>query len=138
MKKHYVVKANEIKKADPSSANFILFEQASSIERDQLIEEYSLPTDVFDFFDLPAIAPRIEYIKNTQLGHTMIFVLANISEHPTELSVEERLESHTFILGENEQQLEYLNEIFKLSIADSSLYWAHCRIVGHEYRRFAW
>lgn len=100
MQKHYFVTDQEIREVEPSISNFTILEQASFTEREQLLEDYSLPQDVFNFFDMPAVAPRIEYLTNPYLGDTLIFVLANISESPGDLPVEKRLESHTFILGE--------------------------------------
>ena len=100
MQKHYFVTDQEIREVEPSISNFTILEQASFTEREQLLKDYSLPQDVFNFFDMPAVAPRIEYLTNPYLGDTLIFVLANISESPGDLPVEKRLESHTFILGE--------------------------------------
>lgn len=50
---------------------------------------------------MPEIAPRIETLKNDQLGDVSIFVISNIKTNKKELSVEDRLESHTFILTNN-------------------------------------
>lgn len=127
VRKYYYVSEKEITKADSTLSNFIIFEQATSSEREQFLKEYALPNDVFSFFDMPAIAPRIEYLKNTRLGDTMIFVVANISEHPENLSVEKRLESHTFILGNNQlfwiinEGSSNLDEEFFDTILDSNI-----------------
>lgn len=55
---------------------------------------------MFDFDDIPHVAPRIESLYNENLGDTLIFVFSNIIDVDDNTSVEKRLESHTFILGQ--------------------------------------
>ncbi len=105
----YHVSKNGVEASDASYSNLTIYKQASSDERNQFLTAYELPSDVFNFFDMPSIAPRIEYLNNKKLGPTMIFVLANISENPSALSVEERLESHTFILS-SDQLFWFINK----------------------------
>ncbi len=109
MKIVYQLIEGELEKRDAATGNFILYKQATSEERDQFIEAYELPSDVFKFYDVPFIAPRLEYLTTSKLGDTLIFVLASISEYSEKKSVEERLESHTFILSEN-QLVWFINE----------------------------
>lgn len=65
------------------------------------IKQYNLPYDLFYFDDIKPIAPRYEHFKNNLLGDALILVLSNIKPHADFSNVEERLETHVFILTKN-------------------------------------
>lgn len=98
MKNYYVLENNAIERSDNDKGNIEVFRNPTDQERIDFINQFDLPDDVFDFDDMPQIAPRIEKIENEQLGEVLIFVIANINSTDSQSSVEERLESHTFLL----------------------------------------
>lgn len=98
MKAYYLVNNEGIQKSSPENSNFEVYKSPSSEEKQNFIHSYNLPKDVFYFDDMPEIAPRIESLKNDLLGDVSIFVISNVKTNGTKQSVEERLESHTFIL----------------------------------------
>ncbi len=100
MKAYYLVNEDGIQKSDNKNCNLEIFKAPSAQEKEQFIQTYSLPNDVFYFDDMPEIAPRIETLSNKYLGDVSIFVISNIQINGAEDSVEDRLESHTFILTE--------------------------------------
>lgn len=98
MKAYYLVNNEGIKIANPENCNLEIFKAPSSLVKQIFIDTYDLPKDVFYFDDLPEIAPRIEKLKNETLGELSIFVISNVITGKKSQSVEDRLESHTFIL----------------------------------------
>lgn len=102
---YYLVDKKGIHVADRTHSNLEIYKQPSHHEKENFINLYNLPKDVFYFDDMPEIAPRVETLKNDQLGDVSIFVISNIKTNiktnGKELSVEDRLESHTFILTNN-------------------------------------
>ena len=109
MKIVYQLTKNGLIKSEEPFGNLIIFKQATSSERAHFLEKHDLPSDVFNFHDMPSIAPRVEYVTSDKLGPTTIFVNANILENSNSDSVEKRLESHIFILS-NQQLFWFINE----------------------------
>lgn len=101
MKTYYLLKNGKIEQSDDQYGNIEIFRGPSNQIRIDYINDYDLPDDVFDFDDMPAVAPRIEIIDNKQLGKVLIFVISNIVDTQSARTVEERLESHTFLLTDN-------------------------------------
>lgn len=105
----YQLTENGLIQSEELFGNLVVIKQATSSERADFLKEYDLPADVFNFHDMPSIAPRVEYVTSDELGPTTIFVIADISENSNGDSVEERLESHIFILS-NQQLFWFVNE----------------------------
>ncbi len=95
---YYLVNDQGIQTADDTNYNLEIYKSPSHDEKQNFINTYNLPKDVFYFDDMPEIAPRIESLKNDHLGDVSIFVISNVKTNGTGQSVEQRLESHTFIL----------------------------------------
>lgn len=100
MKKTYKITDNGLEESDPRDSVLSIYADPSDKDRQKFIDELDLPQDLFDFDDIPHIAPRIESIYNKNLGQTLIFVFSNIRDIDENTIVENRLESHTFILGQ--------------------------------------
>ncbi len=98
MKAYYLINENGIQKSDNKNCNLEIYKAPSAQDKEHFIKAYNLPNDVFYFDDMPEIAPRIETLSNQKLGDVSIFVISNIKTNGTNESVENRLESHTFIL----------------------------------------
>lgn len=79
-----------------------IFKDITDAEENEFLASYNLPKDVFYFDDIKPVAPRYENITNIQLGETLIFVLSNINPTNPPSNVEERLETHVFLIGEKE------------------------------------
>lgn len=101
MKEYYLINKQGIKESDQEHANLEIYRTPSPSDKEDFINHYQLPQDIFHFDDMPEIAPRIERIEHPTLGELYIFVIANIKEYLNDISVEDRLESHTFLLTEN-------------------------------------
>lgn len=104
MIKNYQVNQEGIQDAGDSDGNLVVVEESKS-ERENtentFIKNYGLPEDLFDFTDMEAVAPRVERIKNDQLGETYILVLSNARNPGSEdTTVEDRLEALNIILSE--------------------------------------
>lgn len=102
MIKTYDITENGLQKSDSDNSILKIYDDPNDHERKKFIDTYDLPEDVFDFDDIPHVAPRIEKVHNEKLGDTLIFVISNILDVEEKTDVENRLESHTFILGEKE------------------------------------
>ena len=100
MTKTFKITNNGLEESNEKNSIVRIYRDPSDEDRTNFINELDLPEDVFDFDDIPHIAPRIESIYNENLGDTLIFVFANIIDVDKNTEVEKRLESHTFILGQ--------------------------------------
>lgn len=100
MKKTYSLTNKGLEESDVNNSILDIFRDPNDEERRVFIDELDLPNDIFDFDDIPHVAPRIERIYNEKLGDTLIFVFSNITDTNEKRSVEDRLESHTFVLGQ--------------------------------------
>lgn len=100
MRKTYKLSNKGLEESDINNSILDIYHDPTDEERRSFIDEFDLPNDIFDFDDIPHIAPRIEMIYNEKLGHTLIFVFSNITNTNEKRSVEDRLESHTFVLGQ--------------------------------------
>lgn len=98
VKAYYLVNDQGIQKTDAENCNLEIFKAPNLDEKNQFIDDYNLPKDIFHFDDMPEIAPRIETLENDYLGEVSIFVISNIKPGLETQSVEDRLESHTFLL----------------------------------------
>lgn len=101
MKEYYLINQQGIHESDQENANLEIHRAPSNSDKHDFISHYQLPKDIFYFDDMPEIAPRIETMNHKILGELYIFVIANIKEQLADESVEDRLESHTFLLTEN-------------------------------------
>lgn len=99
MKSYYRVNTAGIHESTPEMCNLEIYTAPNNKVKQEFIQKYQLPQDVFYFDDMPEIAPRIESLQNKYLGDVSIFVVSNVQTQKRDQSVEERLESHTFILG---------------------------------------
>lgn len=99
MKRFFSIDSTGISEIDSDNGNVVIITDVSKQDEQTFIEKYHMPKDVFEFDDIAPIAPRIEQITNEVLGETLIFVLANVTDVAEKTSVEDRLESHTFILS---------------------------------------
>lgn len=98
MNSYYIVNENGFKISNQEECNLEIYKNPSQSEKRKFLNKYSLPKDVFYFDDMPEISPRIENLENKQLGKVFIFIISNVKKNPEKLSVEDRLEAHTFIL----------------------------------------
>ena len=79
-----------------------IFKDISETDEYNFLASYDLPKDVFYFDDIKPVAPRYERINNVQLGNTLIVVISNIIPTYPLTPVENRLETHVFIISEKE------------------------------------
>lgn len=100
MKAYFTIHSTGLEKASPENYNFKIYKAPSKSDKENFIQKYHLPKDVFYFDNMPEIAPRIESLKNEILGDLSIFVISNVISQKESHSVEMRLESHTFILSD--------------------------------------
>lgn len=104
MIKNYQVNQEGIQDVGDDEGNLVVVNESKS-ERENseksFIENYGLPDDLFDLTEIEAVAPRVERIKNDQLGETYILVLSNVKNPGSEDStVDERLEAINIVIGE--------------------------------------
>lgn len=118
MKAYYLVNTKGIQESNPEHCNLEIFKAPNTQVKQDFIDTYHLPKDVFYFDDLPEIAPRIENLDNKILGDLSIFVISNVITGKNNQSVEDRLESHTFILTE-EKVFWFMDK--DTSVADRNL-----------------
>ena len=78
MTKTFEITNNGLEESNEKNSIVRIYRDPSDEDRTNFINELDLPEDVFDFDDIPHIAPRIESIYNENLGDTLIFVFANI------------------------------------------------------------
>ena len=100
MKAYFTIHSTGLEKARAENYNFKIYKAPSKSDKENFIQKYRLPKDVFYFDNMPEIAPRIESLKNEILGDLSIFVISNVISQKESHSVEMRLESHTFILSD--------------------------------------
>ena len=79
-----------------------IFKDISESDEYNFLASYNLPKDVFYFDDIKPVAPRYERVNNDQLGNTLIVVISNIIPTYPLTPVENRLETHVFIISEKE------------------------------------
>lgn len=109
MELFYRLENGKISVVSEEEANFIVIRDNSKVAHQQYIMEYELPSDIFDWTHLPYIAPRYERIPHTVFGETLVLVLANIDIEDRTDNVEKRLESITFLLG-NDKLVCFIDE----------------------------
>lgn len=109
------------------NSHITIFRKISDEEERVFLKKYNLPQDVFYFDDIKPVAPRYENIQNKFLGETIILVLSNIVPSKTPSNVEDRLESHVFILGEQQlfwfikdEDSQFDKELIKIHSQDVS------------------
>lgn len=102
-RKYFSVNKHGITNEQQATDNFIIYKQTTIKDQQDFIDQYHLPTDIFDFSDTPSIAPRLEKFSNDLLGEATIFVVTNVKQTESQNNSEQRLETHTFIY--NEEQL---------------------------------
>lgn len=85
-----------------SALNLSIYKDLSQKEENDFFASYNLPNDLFSFDKIKSVAPRHEKITNNQLGPINILVFSNIQSTTPLTDVESRLETHVFILSENE------------------------------------
>lgn len=98
MKDYYLVNDEGVQLSDQENCNLEIFKNPSQQEKQHFIKKYHLPQFVFSFDDIPEITPRIEVLENEYLGEVFIIIISNLKTTTEKLTVEERLESFTFIL----------------------------------------
>lgn len=101
MKEYYLISERGITESDEEKANLEIHRTPNANDKEKFIDSYKLPKDIFHFDNMPEIAPRIETLDNEILGNLSIFVISNIDILINDSSVENRLESHTFLLTQD-------------------------------------
>lgn len=91
-----------IEESREDDKNLEIHKNISSEDEQAFLNKYNLPEDVFYFDKITPVAPRYESIQNDLLGETIIFVLANVFHTNKNSNIEQRLESHIFVLGEKQ------------------------------------
>lgn len=79
-----------------------VFKDITNAEENEFLASYNLPKDVFYFDKIKPVAPRYERIINAQLGETIIIVISNVNPAKPPTIVENRLETHVFLISEKE------------------------------------
>lgn len=102
MKRFLRVNSQGLIESEVNGANITVYKDLTTDEEQKFLKKYNLPKDVFYFDDLSAVASRYENITNEQLGETIVFVLTNVLDTGANSDVENRLETHIFILGEQQ------------------------------------
>lgn len=103
MEKSFKINHQGITESDDETSNLLIYTDVTSESEKTFLNKYDLPKDVFYFDNISPIAPRYEKIQNKQLGETIIFVFTNIVQpDKNSVDIEERLETHVFVLGEEQ------------------------------------
>lgn len=108
--------------SDFSNLSLKVFQNISPANENDFLASYNLPKDLFYFDHIKPVAPRFEIVHNNQLGEVMVLVISNLHPTPPPNDVESRLETHTFIISQTEQNLVILEHtIESQEIAVSNL-----------------
>jgi len=118
MKKTYHISSNGLQESTSDHDVLEIYLNPSEKERKQFIRDHNFPEDLFDFDDMPHIAPRIEIFHKEEINHTLFFVFSNVFDTLEDSQVEKRFESHTFILKQ-EKLFWFMNN--KSSTLDQEL-----------------
>jgi magnesium transporter len=102
MNQFFRVDSQGLSTSGKNMANLQIYKNPTSNEENAFLKNHHLPKDVFYFDDFTAVASRYEKLNNKYLGRTIIFVITNIIHTSKNSDVEDRLETHIFILGEQQ------------------------------------
>lgn len=103
METYYKIAQDKLVESRKSeNSDLIIYRYLHDEEELDFLDQYHLPKDVFYFDDIKPVAPRYEKLHNPFLGETVILVLSNVVPSRNPSNIEERLESHVFILGEKQ------------------------------------
>ena len=94
--------------SDFSNLSLKVFQNISPANENDFLASYNLPKDLFYFDHIKPVAPRFEIVHKNQLGEVMVLVISNLHPTPPPNDVESRLETHTFIISQTEQNLVIL------------------------------
>lgn len=110
MKTSYVIENQRLVPNESSiKSDLTVFNEYNLTNENEFIESFSLPKSIFAFDDLAPLTPRYETILSPVLGNTLILALSTIQTVPASTAVEDRLETHLFVLGE--QELLWFNQL---------------------------
>ncbi|MGO4942598.1 hypothetical protein ACTQ5R_08150 [Ruoffia tabacinasalis] len=102
-------KDGKFTESSSDEASVLFFHSLSSKDKQEYVERFNLPSDVFALDEIPSVAPRFEEIPHQDSDDSLVVVFSNVSNGNNDIPVEDRFETLTFIL-QNEQLFCFLQE----------------------------
>lgn len=97
---YYTLTKDGCTKSTKAEGNWLILQQPSPQERQEIIKKYQLPHDIFPIESTPEDVTQLEFLQQTNLKSPMSLVLMSLAGHPHE-RVEERLHPISFIISDN-------------------------------------
>lgn len=98
----YELTQNRLIFSEKEHPDLTVFKNVSKQDEQDFLNQYQLPADVFYFDAIKLVAPRYEKIHSEILGNITLFIFINISPAEHFSNIEEQIETHVFILSENQ------------------------------------
>ncbi len=94
---HYLIQPDGVTTTSRDNANWIVLQDASDDETQQVIDTYELPANIFDNANEGVEVSELKKLKHTRFATSYSLVLTNLSA-ATDDSIEERLEPLSFVV----------------------------------------
>lgn len=109
MAQTFKFKDGKFTESSSDEASVLFFHSLSSEGKQEYVARFNLPSDVFALDEIPSVAPRFEEIPHQDSDDSLVVVFSNVSNGNNDIPVEDRFETLTFIL-QNEQLFCFLQE----------------------------
>ena len=109
MAQTFKFKDGKFTESSSDEASVLFFHSLSSEGKQEYVARFNLPSDVFALDEIPSVAPRFEEIPHQDSDDSLVVVFSNVSNGNNHIPVEDRFETLTFIL-QNEQLFCFLQE----------------------------
>lgn len=109
MAQTFKFKDGKFTESSSDEASVLFFRSLSSEDKQDYVERFNLPSDVFALDEIPSVAPRFEEIPHQDSDDSLVVVFSNVSNGNNDIPVEDRFETLTFIL-QKEQLFCFLQE----------------------------
>lgn len=109
MAQTFKFKDGKFTESSSDEASVLFFHSLSSEDKQEYVERFNLPSDVFALDEIPSVAPRFEEIPHQDSDDSLVVVFSNVSNGNNDIPVEDRFETLTFIL-QKEQLFCFLQE----------------------------
>lgn len=96
---HYLIQPDGVTTTSRDNANWIVLQDASDDETQQVIDTYELPANIFDNANEGVEVSELKKLKHTRFATSYSLVLTNLSA-ATDDSIEERLEPLSFVVAD--------------------------------------
>ncbi len=88
-----------VSKGSDQEFNWLAIDQDSPQEVEKILQEYSLPQDIFVGADSAGEVSRVEHLKNTKLKNPLSVVVLNLADK--DQTIEKRIEPISFVLSDD-------------------------------------